>query len=499
VLLAGLGYVQPFLAWVAFVPLLVAARRTSPGAAIGLGLLAGWCFEVGTTLWFIEAGVSLPAYLLLTFVCALRFGVLAGLAALPWGSWSLLMLPGAWVLLEYLRIHLGPFSAGWGLIGYSQASFLPAARIAADAGVYGVSFAIVAVNVALGEMLGEIGQARRQRPWRLPLRGLAPGAATILATLGLVLSHAAPEGVESAVARPSLRVAAVQGGIHRPGSDSHRMRREVVERYQRLTRELAAGRQDLVIWPEAALPAAIPADASAMRAVLEASGELGVPLLVGASGADKTGRRDRPSSAAANSAFLVEPAGRIRGRYDKVRLLPFNEYVPLRGLIDWPAWIVASAPDAVPGTVRTRFELGDYRFSVLICWENLFPHDFRSAAQDVDFMVSLTNEAFTRSPVAHRQLLDMNVFRAIESGVWIVRAATTADSSAIAPSGELVARVVGPAPETDDVHGTLSVEFVPQPLATPYRRFGDWFVALQALLLPAVALGRWGRRVWPSR
>jgi apolipoprotein N-acyltransferase len=485
--LAALGYDHPHLAWVAFVPFLIGARSAGPGRASLLGFVCGWGFEIGTTTWFLGAGVSLPAYLILTAFCALRFGVLGALTALPWGAWRLAVLPGAWIVLEYLRLHQGPFSAAWGLIGYSQASFLPAARLAAWAGIYGVSFAILAVNVAVSEL---VLFALRPTGGPSRLRAVAPSLAVLGLTAALVASQVTPSGSNAPASARELRVVAVQGGIHRRASGGQADRIQVVERYRRMSREAASVPPDLVVWPEASFPASIPADASATRAVFAIANELAAPLLLAASGADKTNRGSSPGRAAANSAFLLDPGGRIRGRYDKVRLLPFNEYVPLRNVVRWPDWIVPDVVDAVPGSEWTHFDLDGYRFAVLICWENLFPHDFRDATEGADFVVSLTNEAFTQSRVAHRQLFDMNRFRAIESGVWIVRAATTADSAGISPSGELLARVPGAEADGVDALGALSLSFMPVAMPTLYRRFGDWLVALQAFLLPAIAVRR---------
>jgi apolipoprotein N-acyltransferase len=489
VLLVSLGYENPALAWVAFAPLLLAVRKGAPRRGALLGFSAGWAFEVGTTLWFLGAGVSLPAYVLLTAFCALRFGVLGWLATASWGPWRLLVLPGAWVVLEYLRLHQGPLSAGWGLIGYSQAPFLPAARLSAWAGIYGVSFAILLVNVALAELAW--AGMRLRGGTHLRLATVVPSFAALGAVLlGVVIQARAPDGLRSE--RP-LRVVAVQGGIYPSDSGDQRERHAVVERYRRMSREASNGGSDLVVWPEASFPAALPGDAGAMRAVAAIAAELETPLLLAASGADKRDRSQDTGRAAANSAFLVGPDGQLQGRYDKVRLLPFNEYVPLRGWVRWPDWIVSDLVDAVPGGSWTPFELDGYRFAVLICWENLFPHDFRAASEGVDFVVSLTNESFTTSAVAHRQLLDMNRMRAIESGVWIVRAATTADSALIAPGGELVAHISGPGGA--DTLGSLAEAFAPEARPTLYRRAGDWLVALQGLVLP-LAVGLRGRRLW---
>jgi apolipoprotein N-acyltransferase len=486
VLLASLGYENPALAWVAFTPLLVAVHGAAPGRGALLGLLAGWGFEVGTTLWFLGAGVSLPSYLLLTAVCALRFGVLGAVASGAWGPWRLIVVPGVWVLLEWLRLHQGPFSMGWGLIGYSQAPVVPTARLAALAGIYGVSFAILLVNVALAEL--SVLALRARAGHLVPARAAAPALAGLAGVLLAVVSQAGPGAHEAAGSNGALRVVAVQGGIYPSGSGDQRARQAVVERYRSMSRAALNGGADLVVWPEASFPASLPADASAVRLVAEIAAELETPLLLAASGADKNAPTRDAKRVAANSAFLVGPERKLLGRYDKVRLLPFNEYVPLRGLVTWPAWIVSDLVDAVAGTGWTGFEVDGYRFAVLICWENLFPHDFRAASEGSNFVVSLTNESFTTSPTAHRQLLDMNRMRAIESGVWIVRAATTAESALIAPTGELVERVTGPGGA--DTLGSFSEAFAPTPRTTLYRRAGDWLVGLQAVLLPLAVLRR---------
>ena len=148
-------------------------------------------------------------------------------------------------------------------------------------------------------------------------------------------------------------------------------------------------------------------------------------LLVGAGSYDKFNQKMREAQRVSNSAFLFSPQGKITGRYDKIRLVPFDEYLPLRGYMRWPSWITNSKmTDYLPGKKLTVFKMGQTRFGVLICWENLFPDLFREmTAKGVDFMVSMTNETFINipSPSAHYQMLAMNVFRAIENRVSILQ------------------------------------------------------------------------------
>jgi apolipoprotein N-acyltransferase len=242
---------------------------------------------------------------------------------------------------------------------------------------------------------------------------------------------------------------------------------------------------DLIVWPETAVPGKIPYNTHLVKRLASMARRSDAHLLVGSSGYEKFNAERGRSDRSANSAFLFSPEGEITGRYDKIRLVPFNEYLPLRSKLTWPAWIAdQSMIDARPGEQLTVFEAGSLRFGVQICWENLFPDLFRKvAAQDVDFMVSMTNDNFTNAPAARYQMLNMNVFRAIENGVTIIRSSTSGVSAIILPNGEISVRL------TDDDGKDLDVEgYVTAPLPTStgrtfYNRHGDWFVALLAVLL----------------
>jgi apolipoprotein N-acyltransferase len=237
----------------------------------------------------------------------------------------------------------------------------------------------------------------------------------------------------------------------------------------------------------------LPSDRIARSALASLARELGVHLLVSSSGRDKS----RPTASTgewANSVFLFSPDGEIAARYDKIRLLPFNEYVPMRRLIRWPGWIATEMADAKPGAQRTLFGVGDWRFGALICWENLFASEFRdAAAPEADFMVSLTNESFAPVGPGREQLLALNAMRALENGLYVVRSATTGISGFIAPDGAILERVADERGRDLDVTGFRLLD-VPRGRPTPYREYGDWIVALEAAIL-LVVVGAGDRRV----
>jgi apolipoprotein N-acyltransferase len=165
------------------------------------------------------------------------------------------------------------------------------------------------------------------------------------------------------------------------------------------------------------------------------------------------------------------------GRYDKIRLLPFDEYLPLRNYVRWPSWVVSNITDHHPGKEMTIFTMKGVKFGVLICWEYMFPEQFRKmAALGVDFMVNMTNEGFTRTPEAHYQMLAMSVLRAVENNVSIARTASTGVSAIIEPDGRIRSRVHDHNLRDVDVEGYLVDEIPLSSQRTFYNRHGDLFV-----------------------
>lgn len=485
------------LAWVALVPLLVALRRSSLPRAFLLGHLAGFLYFCGILWWGLAVdGYNPLNFTLQNFVCGLWIGLFAFVAAflhsrLP--RWDSLTIPAVWVLVEHLRSHVGFLSWPWGILGYAQHSFLPAAATAAYAGVSGVSFLVVAANTALADLARPAGRgADTPRATRMRAAWALGAVAAVTAGAFLV-----PGGGEPS-ARPAaaLRVSLLQGNVLARERDDTRFREAIFETYESLSLEAAAERPDLIVWPSSSVPGTIPAERAWVDLLGNLARRTGAWLLVGSSGFDKLDPRQRREGRVSNSAFLFSPEGRIVGRYDKMRLLPFDEYLPLRGQVRWPAWVAdPRMTDARPGEALTVFRLGERRFGALICWENYFPEQARDL-RDLggEFLVSMTNEGFTSLPAAHRQMFAMNVLRAVEAGLPVVRTASTGISAIIAPSGRIVGRVRGEDGRDTGVAGHTTVALPAARGRTFYQRHGDWVVWISALVLPVAAIGALARR-----
>ncbi len=478
------GLAGEALAWVGLIPLLLALHRGRPLPSLLAGWLLGLVFFGGILAWTLapwfgpgpRRGVHPIHYAAVIAYSALYTGLFALGAAwlqarLP--AWSTLSLPALWVALEYLRSSPGFQALPLGVLGYSQYRLLPVAAIAAFTGVHGVSFLIVALNAGLAQLARallshgpRIGVAERAALAQL-------SALLLIAALGWLSLPAPLPGA------PTLRVAVVQADVYEFGSRDQARRHAVFDGYARLSVEAARDGADLIVWPSSSVPARLPADATAVQAVSELARRTGTHLLVGSSGQDKLAPAPGPPHFSANSAFLFSPEGRPLGRADKVRLLPFDEYLPLRGRVPWPSWLVADVTDARAGRpVLLETDAGD-RFGVVICWEAFFPGAVRRVASlGADFLVSQTNEAFTRVAFAHDQMLAINVFRAIESGLAVVRAATTGVSAIIDPRGRILTRVEDEHESELDVEGYAAADVPVSRLSTLYLRHGDWFIAV---------------------
>ncbi|MBI3603169.1 MAG: apolipoprotein N-acyltransferase [Nitrospirae bacterium] len=521
VLLAGLtGLLYPlcfpdfdlgFLAWVALLPLHLVLATATLRRAFWLGWLAGLIAFVGVVSWVVTAmhlygKVPLAASNAIMVLLAAYLGLYVGLYALG-ATWlhralprlSLLGAPFLWIALEWFRTYL--FSGlPWDLIGYSQYRWLTAIQIADHAGVYGVSFVVVLVNVALAEtVLWILNRSRRPSEGTrvVPFPWLTPAAAILSVSVTLLYGQSQLDAVSTAPDR-SLTIGLVQANIDQAHKWDDAYRRETLDRYLRLTAQ-AAGGSDLLIWPEAATPFLFERETAYRGEVTDLVRTQGVPLLLG-SPALRYYPNGRPYLL--NSAYFLAPDGEVLGRYDKQHLVPFGEYIPLKssllffleklveGIGDFEAGTTATVL-SVPAKSGTSPAPNPARFGVVICYEVIFPDLVREFARGgAGFMVTITNDAWFGASAAPFQHFGMVVFRAVENRRAFARAANTGISGFIDPQGHILQAT--PIFEERAVTGRLPVETT----LTVYSRYGDVF-AYACVIITGLLCGaaRWRRRL----
>jgi apolipoprotein N-acyltransferase len=484
-----------WLVWVALVPLLLALERATPMRAMLLGQLTGVIFFVGVFEWIWQVPAynmldeaMLGLYLALYFAFwALGFRWLGDRLAVP----AALVAPALWVSMEYLRGHAGFLSLPWMLLGHSQYRHPVMLQITSLTGVYGVSFVIVLVNVAIAQLI-----LRRPTTWRT-----VPGSAVAaLASVAVVLAQGAMV-LLGASPGERLAVAAIQGNVPQNVKWDAAHRETTLQRYAELTREAARHHPALIAWPETALPGDVEHDPRLLRPVRELAMEVGIPLLVGSAEHAKFTKREY-GSRTYNSMVLVTPEGRIAGAYRKIRLVPFGEYVPLQGVFTWPAAVASSMGDSVAGEMPTVFRIGDVGVASTICWENIFPDLVRQFVRHgARIVVNATNEAWFQDSGAPRQFLAISVFRAAEHRVSVLRVANTGISALIDPYGRIVQRLRSPEGRDVFVAGVLAASVPVSRATTPYTAYGDVFAVglLMGCGLLAVAVGTRSVTWWLAR
>lgn len=288
----------------------------------------------------------------------------------------------------------------------------------------------------------------------------------------------------------TLKVTVVQGNVAQERKWKREFRKRNLEAYVELTRD--AHRRDpaaLTIWPESSVPGSLTKDWSLASVVGSLLKEIDAPLLLGSLERPERDTEERRDEVWFNSASLALPRRGIPGRYRKIRLIPFGEYLPFADLLPWPDRLHAASQirPLFPGKDYTVFDLDGRRFSVLICWENLFPELARTfVANGAEFLVNMTNEAWFSDMAASRQFLAISVFRAVENRVALVRAANTGVSSFIDPYGRILARVQDEAGDDLFVAGHLTREVPLMHTRTFYNAYGDMWVGVNAIVVAAL-------------
>jgi apolipoprotein N-acyltransferase len=473
------------LAWVVLVPAFVALLRATPRRAAALGGLLGFAGACATVAWLprtvvVYFGQPLPVGLALfvgvTLVTVVPYyaavGAFLAAAGRRWSAALPLVVGAAWVSAELARATLLGGNP-WVLAGYSQVGIAPLVQVADCTGVYGLSFAIVAVNVALADVW------RRGQP---ALPGLLIAAALVATVLGYGAARLAREAVAPV---PATAVVIVQGNLDLGAQWRSEQYGQNLDTYLRLTLEaLRATPAPLVVWPESAMTFFIDDEPLYRAAISRVLSDSGTTLVSGGVAA-----RDGHEPYT-NAAFAIAPDGAVRARYDKRRLLPFAESFPLPEL-DLLRRNFGRVREFTPGHPSAPLPTPAGPAGVLICNEAFYPSDARARVREgARVLLNLSNDSWVGDRQFSTIAFDMSALRAVETRRWLLRASTAGPSAVVDPSGQLAA--VSPLFEPAVLRGAVGA----RDDLTPYVRWGDVFAyACGAVTLLAVAALYRGRRV----
>lgn len=470
------------LAYIGFVPLLLWLPGKQYREAFLGGLLAGLIFYSITFSWFASltywvGGIVLLGVSFLVLFFALFWGVVVVshcfvLRWLPGGTVA--AFPAMWVLIEYIQNHI--FTGfGWGSMGYTQWNNLPVTQLAAIGSIYSVGFYIVGINILVFLLV------HYRRKW-----GLTLTAAAAVIVLGIAVPAWGKMRMRDPDMSSSLDVGVIQPNFSLDVKWSSEYKTHTLEMQKILTELVVAKGAELVVWPESALYGFL---IDEFDEVADVARSHNIYLLTGSNHYEYSGSPFEDFVIYYNSAFLLDPDGKVLGRYDKRHLAPFGEYVPLAGIFPFIDKVVPQVADFTPGENIALFDIAGKKFCVLICFENSFPHLVREAAAlGADFLVQLTNDGWFGHTAQPKQDLAIAVFRAVENGTTLIRGTNTGISCFIDPWGRIRGVVSAPWGETIFIRGS-SVETISTVAHnTFYKAYGDIWV-LGCFIVFAVMFG----------
>jgi apolipoprotein N-acyltransferase len=459
------------VAWVALAPLFIALARSGGGwAAARLGFLTGAVSSLGLVYWTALVvvqfgGLGIPVGIGAMAVLCLALAAFPSLVAWAVGTWTrvfgpaaVLAAPLAWVAVELVRARTA-LNFPWCLLGYSQHANLPVIQVARFTAVYGVSLLVAGVSALLAYLALE----PRPRPRRLAVIGTTVVVALVWIDGVARLRRAEPPA-------PSVRVGLVQASILQGDKWDPDKAWENIDRHVELTGRAAAEGARLVVWPESAVPFYFDTSVDVAFTLRELARQHGVFLFFGNDDFERSdgGRRVWVG------AKMLDPRGELVYRYHKVRLVPFGEYVPFKPVLTmggrFTAKLVRQVADFTPGDGYPVGPVEGHEVGALICYEAIFPDIVRQfAAGGAELLVNVTNDGWYGRTSAPHQHLSMALFRAVENGKYLVRAANTGITAVVDTRGRVVAR-------TELFDQTALVRDVPlMPGTTFYSRHGDAF------------------------
>jgi apolipoprotein N-acyltransferase len=465
---------RSLFAWFGLVPLLwavlhpfVAGGRRPLGRAFLLAYLCGFLWYCGNCYWvyhtmlmYGDFGPMVAALLLMLFSLVLGlyfgcFGLCLALVRRATGkTWpALTAAPFFWVALELAAARIT--SVPWDQLGYSQVDNALATNLAPWTGVYGVTFLIVAINALFLAAFRQANVNASLRKAGQPNRGAHTLLPTLLVVVGIALtlvldppSLPAPSAT-AVLIQPNLDVG---GDINWPGDEWNRH----MMQFQQFARETCKSYIDgmpqtgaptidvscyfppkpaLVVWPEAPAPFEEP-DLRFEQALSAIARQVQAPLIVGAIGMDYSGQAQAWHDY--NSALVIGADGERVGRYDKIHLVPFGEYVPYDKLLFFARKLTGRVSRFDRGEMRKVFLLNGHRYGVFICYEAVFADEVRHFAQlGAEVLVNVSDDGWYGDTSAPWQHLNMARMRAIENRRWLLRDTNTGVTAVIDPYGRV--------------------------------------------------------------
>ena len=431
-------YGSGLFAWIALIPLFFALKNvTKVAQGFTLGFITGLVSYVGVIYWIayvivnyghltLYVGISLM--LLLACYLSIYISLFAGCIVYFRDKIPLyLSAPVLWICCEYGKSFIIT-GFPWENLGYSQYLNLYIIQIADVTGVWGISFLIILVNATLFKIIDK-------RSWKeYILAGVVFSVLAVIFIYGIYRVDQVNKVIQKS---PGIEVSLIQGNIEQDVKWNENYQRETLNIYEQLSLKKSPGKDSLIVWPETAVPFRFQDLNYLHDQIVSLALKTKSWLLFGS----VSQLQNRSGSNFYNSAYLLSPSGEVKGRYDKVHLVPYGEYIPLRNLMPFIEGFAQGIGDFGTGFGFYPLLMNDKKIGVLICYEAILPYAARTYKKNsVELLVNITNDAWFGATSAPYQHFSMAVFRAVETRLFLVRSANTGISGIVDPTGKIIAQ-----------------------------------------------------------
>ncbi len=466
---------RTFFAWLAFIPLFYGLlsrdnlqhprallRATLAAYLMGFLWFCGNCYWIYQTMLYygglpplISAGILIAYSMVLgLYFATLGFLLTAAAKAFRGPPAALLAAPFFWVALELLSARLT--KVPWDLLGYTQVDNFLLTRLAPYTGVYGITFVVMAGNALI--VWGLLASTAKRRTAILITAFLA---VLVLQNGDHFAPPAAPTSATAVLLQQNLNVNQ-DNSWSGPEYEAHI--NQFIKLSTRTCGPYLAGMPEvtsyigmpepssyivspncpaqpvapgIIVWPESPAPF-FGTDPRLLNALSTLAVTMHSPVIAGATSLDQHDARfDRY-----NSALFVDSDGALKGRYDKIHLVPWGEYIPYKRFFSFAKNLTQQAGDMTHGWRRVVFATGGHTFGVFICYEEIFGDEIRLfVKQGAQVLVNISDDGWYGDTCAPWQTLSMSRMRAVENRRWLLRDTNTGITTVIDPYGRLTASV----------------------------------------------------------
>jgi apolipoprotein N-acyltransferase len=459
-----------FLGAVPLLYALLARESVHHDHYLAQGFVTGWltgivwygfnCYWIYQTMFIyggLPSSVSVGILVLYSLILGLYFGLFGWMVAVvrhTFGSRAaLLAVPFLWVSVDLLASLVT--KVPWDQLGYSQVGNFLLTRLAPYTGVYGITFVLLCLNVLLVSSFISV----RMR-WRIGLFAIWLLVAGFLQSGYNMAPPPAPTQATAVLLQENLSV--TQSNQWRGAEwDQNVAQFLSASEVETACHSFIQGMPetsapvvipdcppdpappDMIAWPEAPSPfhEGDPRFRQVVKSLTEAThspaiiGNLAIDFNPNAFGTHNT-------VSLYNAASFISEDGRFVGRYNKMHLVPWGEYVPFKNFFAFAGHLTHQVGDMTHGWRRDLFSTGGHNFGVFICYESIFGDEIRIFAKEgADVFVNISDDGWYGDTSAPWQHLNMARMRAVENRRWVLRDTNTGVTTVIDPYGRLTASV----------------------------------------------------------